>query len=148
MDASVIADVQEAFAEVRFGDPRLIVILASARIETALDGMLEAHPEVSKLASRFESRTNVAKALGLIDGDYQRYLNILRKVRNIIVHRPTRRLELLREPVAGMVSDLVELAAERSLFASLVAGVLVAETECFGQCGKLQPRSFSQLAGR
>ena len=154
-------DAMRCFAEVECGDPRLIVIVAAARIEIAVLESLELYAhDIERMPNKFHSRMNQAKQRGIIDASFSKYASAIRKLRNIIAHQPTQ-LGSLKH---GECQTLLRLAFNhmssvpiwgetvdpdddlvRSVFAICLAGVLAAEMDFFDDRGSLIPKGFNAL---
>lgn len=155
---AVLYDALNTFAEIEEGDPRFMVILSAARMETAIYEAIETFgDDVKRNPSRFQSRMKLARDLGIIDSHFLNYLEAVRKLRNIIAHRPTDKfcmgrgecLKWLRSafsysasvPIWYYTIDPAE-DLRRSTFAVCLAGVLAAEMDFFDPMGHLVPKGF------
>lgn len=137
-------------------DERLMIIIASSRLDDLLRQTLQRallhQPggsdslfDADRPLGSFSSRILLSYRLGLIDRDYESYLQILRKLRNDAAHA-AQHMDLLSAPHIDRIISLQSLASRapfwtmlnespvdpqvdpgRSLFRSLVIGVLIAE---------------------
>ncbi|TWU39162.1 hypothetical protein Q31b_42470 [Novipirellula aureliae] len=156
-----IQSAVEMLAEIESGDPRFMIVLASARIDAALIDLFSAYREGRKMPGVFHRRSSVALECGLIDRGYNRFAQHVRTIRNRIVHGTTRASSLSEQPLASFVRKIHDetsiipvwpdgpIAPEddltRSVYASMLAGVVAIELDFFDEAGKLVSKGFPSL---
>ncbi|MDV6030369.1 MAG: hypothetical protein F9B45_09735 [Phycisphaera sp. RhM] len=159
--ADAVLDVLQSFAEVELGDPRMMVVLATARTESAMIAMHETYlPELPRPA-RLQTCIKAARNNGLIASDFCGYADALRRIRNRIVHTPTTIGDLATGELGLWVDRIHALSARlpvwerpsypredfrRSVYAATVAGVIVAEVDFFDHAGGLIAKGFESTA--
>ncbi|MDM4014676.1 hypothetical protein [Roseiconus lacunae] len=158
---ATVLDTLQAFAEIEEGDPRLMVIVAGARIESAIDEAIQTYgPESQKLPSKFHTRMSRVRDLGIVEPEFARYVTSVRRLRNFIAHRPTRDSCLSGHECFPLIRKAFDYSASvpvwhdsvdpdtdlrRSVFALCVAGVMASEIDIFDPLGALVPKGFTAL---
>ncbi|WP_182865035.1 hypothetical protein [Stieleria mannarensis] len=159
--AGTVLDVLQSFAEVEMGDPRMMIVLATARIEAALITAHETYlPELPRPA-KLQTCIKAARNNGLIATDFCGYADALRRIRNRIVHTPTTIRDLASGELRLWIDRIHGLSARlpvwdrpiypsddfrRSVYAATVAGVVVAEVDFFDLTGGLIAKGFESTA--
>lgn len=108
------------------GDPRLMIIIAGARLDNLLKRLLQSkmlHQGGGKdelfghdrPLGTFSSRILLAYRLGLIDRDYESFLQTLRKLRNDAAHA-AQRMDLISSPHIDHIMHMQTLASQSPLW--------------------------------
>jgi DNA-binding MltR family transcriptional regulator len=162
-------------AKLQRSDKRLLLIMAASKLDEMLKAKLKSMlvPDACKVDPVFEwkgplgsfsSRIMLAHRLGLIDAKFEKYLNLVRKMRNDAAHA-SEHFEIDKPPFSDRAREVLSLVKEsgfidctikglgsaatvpETLTLSLVAGILVLEianlsTKRFS----VEPVGFSNVA--
>ncbi|WP_436716387.1 hypothetical protein U8335_02240 [Roseiconus lacunae] len=158
---ATLMDALEAFAEIEDADPRLLIILAAARIETAIEQAIDVYaPKGRRMPHKFHSRVNYARQMWIVADDFVPYVRAIRKLRNIVAHRPTRRASVVDPECQSLIEQAFRYAEpvpiwpqpvppsddlRRCIFATCLAGVIAAEMDFFDPLGNLIPKGFETV---
>lgn len=156
----VLYDVVQCFAEIEFSDPRLMIIIAAARIESALLTTFRVYLPEFKPPSKFRTLVNSSRDNGLIDLDFASYLTALRRLRNFVAHNRSDGKSLKAKGRWSLVTQMHDLTEcvpvwgsvvppttdiRKSVFAFSLAGVLAAELDRFDRDGLLITKGFNTV---
>jgi hypothetical protein len=137
-------------------DARLEIILGTAQIESALSRAMD-----GQNWKDFRGLIALAGRDGVIDVEFQGFLDRLRLVRNIVAHQKTDRDSLSRKPLLPLVERMYETIKDievwhdfnhcfetefrRCLFSITFCGILAAELRVVDDAGQTMPLGFNAL---
>lgn len=118
----LVVRVLNWYQELADADERIIIIVAAAKLEESITRLLKAHMlhqgggnddlfGHDRPLGTFSSRILLAFRLGIINRDFESFLQTLRKLRNEAAHSPER-MDLLSSPQIQWIEHLVLLASK------------------------------------
>ncbi|WP_143549404.1 hypothetical protein [Rhodopirellula bahusiensis] len=150
----------ESLSELEECDPRLMVVVAAARIDKALMEMVELYcRDLKRMPGMFMSRIKAAHREALIDERLRSFATKLRLLRNQIVHCDTRQDCMVSGRLARQTEQLCQLSAavpvwgpcepiepqrrfNRRIYAAMLSGVLAFELTFFDDAENVRTKSF------
>lgn len=153
----------ESLSELEECDPRLMVVVAAARIDKALMEMLELYGrDLKRMPGMFMSRIKAAHREALIDERLRSFATKLRLLRNQIVHCDTRQDCMVSGRLARQTEQLCQLSAavpvwgpcepmepqrrfSRRIYAAMLSGVLAFELTFFDDAENVRVKSFESV---